>query len=189
MSKARGKPPDEPPKLEGSVEAMAEADDAVVLTVKLRNPQNRALHYIADPRGIIYDPATRRLRVQLSDQGRGPIPGGMVVEPRIRSVDPNSEASLTVRLPKTIVKLAATPSPAGDTLFEEHALTEADQIQVEIGWSDTPYYRDPRDKARGASSIASWEKQTLNLAYTPSPDRGGKRPEQGGKKPERGGKP
>lgn len=171
MSKVRGKPPEDPPRLEGSVESMTEVTDGVEISVKLRNPQDRALHYIADVRAIIFDPATRRLRVQLSDRGREPPPGGMAMEPRFRSIDPHSEALLTVRLPKTIVKLASTPSPAGDTVFEEHAVADADEIEFEIGWANVPYYRDPRDKARGASPISSWEKQGLSVTYTPHPKR------------------
>ena len=173
MSKLRSKPPGELPPLEGSVESMTEVRDGIELAIKMHNPQNRALYYIADVRAIIFDPVTRRLLVQLSDQGRELPPGGIAMEPRIRSIDPNSEAVLMVRLPKTIVKLASTPSPAGDTVFEEHAVADADQIELEIGWADTPYYRDPRDESRGASPISSWEKRPLRVTYTPHHKRNG----------------
>ena len=151
---------------------MTEVRDGLELAVKLRNPQDRALHYIADVRAIIFDPATRRLRVRLSERGLEMPPGGIAMEPRIRSIDPQSEALLTVRLPRTIVKLASTPSPSGDTVFEEHVIADADEIELEVGWSDVPYYQDPRDKSRGAYPTSSWEKQTLSVTYTPRSKQG-----------------
>ena len=129
MSAAKKGPPKrEPPNLEGAIEKMAETKDGVELSVRIRNPLNRAIHYIADVRGILFDPATRRLRVQLSDQGRELVPGGLMILPRFRTVDPNSETVMTVTLPKTIVKLAETTSPSGDVLFEEHTIADANEI-------------------------------------------------------------
>jgi hypothetical protein len=167
MSDYQQQPPsDEPPGLRGSVESMAEVDDAMELTVRLRNPLDRALHYISDVRAMIFDPATRRLRVQLSDQGREMPPGGVAMEPRFRAIDPQSESLINVRLPKTIVKLTDTPSPTGEVVFEEHAIADAQEIELEIGWADTPYYRDPRDRARGEVPLSSWEQQSLRLSFT-----------------------
>lgn len=173
MSAAKKEPPyREPPNLQGSIEAMTEIKDGVELSVRIRNPLNRAIHYIADVRGLIFDPATRRLRVQLSDQGRELVPGGVMILPRFRTVDPNSETLMTVRLPKTIVKLAGTPTPDGEVRFEEHAIADADEIELDIGWSDTPFYPDPREKARTTPPVAAWEKQTFITTYTPGSKRG-----------------
>ena len=167
MSAAKKGPPKrEPPNLEGAIEKMAETKDGVELSVRIRNPLNRAIHYIADVRGILFDPATRRLRVQLSDQGRELLPGGLMILPRFRTVDPNSETVMTVTLPKTIVKLAETPSPTGDVLFEEHTIADANEIELDIGWSDTPFYPDPREKARTVPPVAEWEKQTFVTTFT-----------------------
>ena len=172
MSAAKKGPPrQEPPNLEGAVEKMAETTDGVELSVRIRNPLNRAIHYIADVRGILFDPATRRLRVQLSDQGRELVPGGLMILPRFRTVDPNSETVMTVRLPKTIVKLAEATSPTGDVLFEEHTIANANEIELDIGWSDTPFYPDPREKSRTVPPVADWEKQTLVTTYTPPNER------------------
>ena len=172
MSAAKKGPPrKDPPNLEGAVEKMSETQDGVELSVRIRNPLNRAIHYIADVRGILFDPATRRLRVQLSDQGREVVPGGLMILPRFRTVDPNSETVMTVRLPKTIVKLAGTPSPSGDVLFEEHAISDANEIELDIGWSDTPFYPDPREKSRTVPPVADWEKQTFVTTFTPPSER------------------
>jgi hypothetical protein len=161
--------------LQGSVESMTEVDDGVELTVRLRNPLDRAIHYISDVRGMLFDPATQHLRVQLSDRGREMPPGGIAMEPRFRLIDPQSEALVRVRLPKSIVKLADVPSPTGEVVFEEHVITDADEIELEIGWADTPYYTDPRDKARGASPISSWEQESLRVTFTPPKEKGSDR--------------
>jgi hypothetical protein len=153
---------------------MTEADKAFEITVRVQNPLDRAIHYIADVRAMVFDPATRRLRVQLSDQGREMPPGGVMILPRIRRVDPNSEAATTVRLPKTIVKLAATPAPGGEVLFEEHAIADAEEIELDIGWSDTPFYADPRDASRETPPVSAWEQDTIRTVFTP-PARQGKR--------------
>lgn len=167
MSERKEPPPKEPPNLEGAVEKMTKTQDGVELSVRIRNPLNRAIHYIADVRGILFEPATRRLRVQLSDKGRELVPGGLMMLPRFRTVDPNSETVMTVSLPKTIVKLANEPLPGGDIRFEEHTIADASQIELDIGWSDTPFYPDPREKSQTIPPLADWEKQTFITTFTP----------------------
>lgn len=170
MNKNQKKSPaKESPKIRGSVESMTEADDRFELFIRLHNPLDRAIHYISDVRAMIFDPKTKRLRVQLSDQGREIPPGGIPKEPEFRKIDPRSESVIKVRLPKTIVKLSDSPSPDGETRFEEHTISEADEIELEIGWADTPYYRDPREKSRGRHPISSWEQESLHITFTPHP--------------------
>ena len=159
------------PGLQGSVEGMNEVKDGVELAVRLRNPLNRAIHYIADVRGMIFDPATRRLRVQLSDRGRELPPGGTAMQPQFRAVDPGSEALARIRLPKTIVRLSATSSPTGEVTFEEFVIADAAEFELEIGWADTPYYRDPRERAAAALPVSSWEQRSLNITYRPTKGR------------------
>ena len=164
MSDQQGQGPAEPPRLEAAVESMDEIDDGVELTVVLRNPLDRAVHYVADVRAMVFDPATRRLRVQLSDQGRELPPGGVAMQPRFRTVDPHAEVMMTVRLPRTIVRLAETPSPAGEVVLEEHAVAAADAIDLEIGWADVPYYDDPRERPRDVAPVAAWERDVARAS-------------------------
>ena len=168
MSSARRRGQDgEPHGLQAAPEGMKGTKDGFEVAVRLSNPLDRAVHYIADVRGLIFDPATKRLRVLMSDQGFELVPGAVAVEPRFASVDPQSEAVATIGLPKTIVKLAETPSPPGDVLFEEHAIADAEAVDVEIGWADTPYYVDPREKSRGAAPVSAWEQHTVHVTVTP----------------------
>jgi hypothetical protein len=168
MSSSRGRGHDADARgLEAAPEAMRKTDDGFEISIRLTNPLNRAVHYVADVRGMIFDPATKRLRVLMSDQGFEVVPGGVAVQPRFASVDPQSEAVATIRLPKTIVKLAETPSPPGEVLFEEHAIADAEAVDVEIGWADTPYYADPREKSRGAAPVSAWEQHAVHVTVTP----------------------
>jgi hypothetical protein len=162
------RPGGKPLKLLGSIESMAASDEGVELEVKLNNPNDRALHYIADVRGIIFDKATGRLRVQLSDRGRQ-MPPGIYLEPHFRMIDPRSEALVKIKLPKTIVKLTDEPSPTGEIMFEEHTIADAVEIEMEIGWADVPFYQDPRKKSRGAHPISSWEQHSLRLTSPAKP--------------------
>ena len=172
MSNKRQRPSNDAQlRLQGSIESMTELRDGIELTLRLNNPLERAIHYIADVRAIIFDPTTRRFRVRLSDQGREIIPGGMAMQPRFNVIDPHSESVIKVRLPKTIVKLTDTPSPTGEIRFEEHAIGDANEIELEIGWADTPYYNDPRDKSQDISPILSWEQQTLRVTFRTSTTR------------------
>jgi hypothetical protein len=155
----------ERPSVEAEVESVRETEDGLEVDVRMFNPLDRPIHYVADVRAIVFDPATRQLRVQLSDRGREPLPGGIAVQPRIRAIEPQSEVVANIRLPKTIVKLAKAQSPEGDVLFEEHTLTDAEEIEIKIGWADKPYYDDPREKGQGGPPIASWEQDEVRVTY------------------------
>jgi hypothetical protein len=153
----------------GVIESMTERDDRIELGVRLHNSLDRSIHYISDVRAIIYDAPTRHLRVQLSDKGRSIPLTSIPMEPRFRVVDPHSESVINIRVPKTMVKLSNTPSPTGKIIFEEQAITDASSVELEIGWADTPYYHDPREKSRGTSPIASWERRSLRVAFKARP--------------------
>lgn len=135
--------------------------DRLELVLALANPTDRTLHYIGDVRAIDWDPATRRLRLRMSDRGRAQVPGGMYVLPRFRSVEPGSEASVEVSLPRRIVRLAPQDPPTAAAVFEEHTIADADEVEVEIGWSRTPFYSDPRGRGR---PLGDWEEGTARAA-------------------------
>ena len=168
MASPKQKPSDKEPRAPtASVTSMDERDDAFEMTVRVQNPLDRAIHYIADVRAITFDPATRTVRVRLSEQGLEMPPGGMMVLPRIRRVDPQSEAAMNVRLPKTIVKLAATQTPGTEVTFEEHAIADAEEIALDIGWSETPFYADPRESSQLRSPVSTWEQATIRTVFAP----------------------
>jgi hypothetical protein len=171
MSSAQ-QPPNEPRGLEGSVESMVEVEDGVNLVVRLRNPLDRALHYISDVRGMIFDPTTNRLQVRLSERGLQTPLTSIPMQPRFRVIDPRSEALITIKLPETIVKLTETPTPTGDARFQEYRTVDATSIEVDIAWAETPYYPDPREASRTENPFTSWEQDSLRISFRGGIQRG-----------------
>lgn len=138
-------------------------DDALEVVVDVGNDGDRSLHYIAEVRAIDYDPATRRLRLRLSDRGREVFIGVAADEPTFRTVEPHGQAALVLSLPRTIVRLAALDEPSPEPRFEEQRIADATEVEVEIGWSGTPYYADVRERAEPAEA---WEEGTARAAFS-----------------------
>jgi hypothetical protein len=154
---------DDEPRLEGSSAEVRELDDRVEVSIRLRNPSARPLHYVSDVRAMRVDPATGNVTVRLSEEGLEIPPGGFFVQPRVRVIDPASEAELTVALPKTILKLGSAPAPPGESTFEELPISGAPSIAIDIGWSDSPYYADRRPDSSDKNPVAAWEKTQLRV--------------------------
>lgn len=163
----RGDPPQPPDRPGRPPEAeLREAilgPEKVELRVAVRNPNDRALYVISEVRVILYDPAARRLRVQLSDTGRTLRPGIASKIPRMRTIDPMSQAELRLELPPTITRLAPTP-PGAELAMEELAIHEAADLELVIGWAATPYYRDPRPgRGHDAPELTAWQDDEVTL--------------------------
>jgi len=126
--------------------ALRDDQKKLTLTVAIQNTGNRTLHAYATVRALRYDPATRTLEVQLSDRGlHDPAHQSTFVQPKFTSVDPNSEATLELSLPRAIARLKPGPNQIAPTV-EELPAHEAQKIDVEVAYSGTPFYRDPRPK-------------------------------------------
>ena len=123
---------------QGAVESMVEVQDGHELRVSLVNPLDTAIYCIVDVRAVTFDHSARRLRVQLSDLDREQPHGFIDMAPTLDRIAPRTEALLTIRLPKTIVRLASAPPFTGRAPIEEHAVRDAEEIQVEIGWDVAP---------------------------------------------------
>lgn len=118
----------------------------LVVHVQLRNPGNRTLHAYASVRALRYDEATKTLSVQLSDRGlREMGPSGTFQLPRFTSIDPHGETMLELSLPRTIARLKPGHNQISPVV-EEFPAYQAEQLEVEVAYSGTPFYRDPRPK-------------------------------------------
>jgi hypothetical protein len=147
-----------PDALKASVRSVDYADKRLNVSVRLSNTAPRALHYIADVRATRYDPGTRTLTLALSDEGRELIPGTINKPPVFRHIDPGSEAEIQVSVPDKIVKLSRS-APPGELAFESHGLDDIDEVVVEVGWADVPFYKDTRERARKDARLPAvrWE--------------------------------
>jgi hypothetical protein len=143
--------------LGAQLRSVRDSGDKLEIVVDVANHTDRSLHYIAEVRAINYDPETRRLRLRLSDRGRRLLIEVAAIPPTFRTVEPQSEASLVLSLPRTIVRLAPQVEPSAEPRFEEHTIADAVEVEVEIGWSQTPYYPDVRERPE---PLEAWEDGT-----------------------------
>ncbi|MBF9128960.1 hypothetical protein I0C86_08175 [Plantactinospora sp. S1510] len=153
------------PRLEARMAGISRRTGAIELAVELSNPSpDRAVHYISDLRAIVFDDATGRFLVRLTDEGRELIPSTTGALPRFAQVDPASTAVLSLRLPEEIVRMRVPEIPTAEVELERHELGPDAEIEVVIGWSDTPFYPDTRGRRSSApSSAVEWEKGQARL--------------------------
>ena len=121
--------------------------------VELANGSDRAVWAVADVRGTRYDEAARTLRVLLTDRGlASPHLVGIAMLPRFVEVAPGGRATLRVEVPKTLTRMrppAGPPQPVPE--LERLQTTEAETVEVVIGWSRAPFDR------RAGGDLAAWE--------------------------------
>ena len=149
---------------EATLDEVIDLGNRLLIRVTLRNQIDRALHYISEPRAIEYDPDANRLEVRLTDVGRVVVPGASNVAPTMQFIDPNGRAELEISLPAEIVRLVPTDGDAKRVSFAKHRIADAaagGEVVVEIGWSDVPYYEDPRSSTELTMPSTQWQQHLL----------------------------
>jgi hypothetical protein len=109
-------------------------------------------------RALRYQAAIGVLEVQLSDRGltEQPWMTGTLVMPRFTSVDPGGDTVIDLVVPRVIARLAPGQDQIVPTI-ERLPAHAARHVDVEIAWSGTPYYSDPRRKTAGPrASLVAW---------------------------------
>ena len=144
-------------ELQVTVTEVRDDGESLVLEINLHNPTERTLHAYATVRAIRYDPATQVVEVQLSDRGLSePWLAGLFIRPRFTSIDPSGDTVLALSVPRVITRLAPGQNQISAT-FERHPVHEAQYVDVEVAWSGTPYYPDPRRRAAGPrAALVAW---------------------------------
>lgn len=142
----------------GTVDARLEAE-AIVVTIELVNRSDRTMHAYRTSRGLSYERVSRTLRIRLTDHGSQTVRNtGSFVLPRFTAIDPHSSTAIELRLPRTITRIGGV-GPRGAPLIERVPIHEAHEVLVDIGWSDTPFYPDPRStKTHPAAQLQTWER-------------------------------
>jgi hypothetical protein len=133
--------------------------EAIVVSVELVNRSDRTVHAYRATRGLGYEPTSRTLRILLTDRGLRPIgDAGSFVLPQFTAVDPHGSTTIELHLPRTLTQIAGIGA-RGAPIIERVPIEEAHEFLVEVGWSDTPFYRDPRPtKAHPAAQLHAWER-------------------------------
>jgi hypothetical protein len=133
--------------------------EAIVVTVELVNRSDRTVHAYRASRGLGYEPASGTLRIRLTDRGsQAAGNAGSFVLPQFTAVDPHGSTTIELRLPRTITRIGGVGA-RGAPLIERVPIHEAHEVLVDVGWSDTPFYPDPRPtKAHPAAQLQTWER-------------------------------
>jgi hypothetical protein len=144
----------------GSVEARVE-DEAIVVRAELKNDSDRTIHAYRQARRVLYDPATQTLQVGLTDRAADSTEeGGSFVLPELTTVDPHGSTMIELRLPRVLTRIGGV-SAQGAPVIERVPIHEAAEVVLEVGWSDTPFYEDPRavpGEAHPAVQLRNWER-------------------------------
>lgn len=156
------------------------------LTVEVENPSTRTVHLYRTPRALRYDPAERRLEVQLSDRGlEEPLFLGSFIFPRFTSVDPGGRTSFTIPVPRVITRVRPGQVAVRTPEIEALPAHEAELVDIEIAWSGTPFYRDPRPHRGPRAMLVAWAQGYVTFRLDRSTGRGvpGGAPGMGGGSP------
>lgn len=139
--------------------AIVDAEDKLTLPLTLDNPLDRTIHVYGSPRGMRYDAATKTLTVLLTEQGLEEPPLGTTFNrPRFVSVDAGGSREIRLTLPRVLSHLGVNSQIPGEPAIEVEPIHEAETVQVEVGWSDQPFYFDPRDKKKSTGQqLREWE--------------------------------
>lgn len=130
----------------------------LVVTMELRNTSDVTLHAYSSLRGMRYDEATGVLHLFLTDRNFAEKRGTTFIRPRFTSVDPNGRASISLSLPRFLTRLAPSETKV-EPKIERPAIHQATAVDVELAWSDTPFYPDPRDKKKSMrEQLVTWER-------------------------------
>jgi hypothetical protein len=133
----------------------------LIVTIELKNDSDRTLHAYADPRNIQYDPATKKLTIYLTDRATKETMASIFRRPRLRAVDPKATTVLTLKLPRQLTRFAKSEEKLVSPQFEKLPIYEAESVEVNVAWSDKPFYADPRPKQvkrTAREELIAWEK-------------------------------
>jgi hypothetical protein len=152
----------DPQQLQIAEAKLEDAGEHMLLTLRYVNPTDTTLHVYAVPRAIFYDPDTNELTVRMTDQGIAEplLPPPVVLPPKLVAVDPHDEREIVVKLPRFVNRIEAGEDRRKPVLIQLPAY-EATTVNVEVAWSDKPFYRDPRGKGKSMrEQTETWQRGT-----------------------------
>ncbi len=142
------------------------------VTITVINPRNVPLHVISELRGMSYDTAQHVLTLRLAEAAPGPprkdAPTFTLPTPATVTVEPQSEAQITVKIPAILKELRQVPGEP--LLLAETDLRAMQTIRCEIASSDKPMGQFERADARALRArLAKWGK-TISRETPVKPD-------------------
>lgn len=144
-------------------------EDALVVTVTLRNRSDRTMYAYEEARKIQYDAATKRLRLLFHDHEADPVVMQHLLRPHIKEIPAGEEAEVQVRLPHEMRRLRSAAESArlaasGDaSMYDVQRLADAENVDIEVAIADTPFYPTVGDDSMGAE-LRAWAPDTLSTS-------------------------
>ena len=146
-------------------------EDALVVTVRLRNRSDRTMYAYEEARKIQYDAATKRLRLLFHDHEADPVVEQHLLRPHIKEIPAGEEADVQVRLPHEMRRLRSAEESAGlaasgDTsMYDVQRLADADNVDIEVAIADTPFYPAVGEDSMG-TELRAWAPDTLSTSLS-----------------------
>ena len=144
----------------GNVEMQDDGRNVIVM-IELRNNTDRTLHAYADPRNIQCDPAARKLTIRMTDRERMEPMQSSFRRPNLRAVDSKGVTVLRLMLPRIFNRMAQSAEKQTSPQFEKLNIFEAETVEVQVAWSDRPFYTDPQSsqtQQTARQELAAWDK-------------------------------
>lgn len=156
--------------------AVTREEQAVVVTLRLRNHSDRTLYAYSSPRKIQYDADTSRLRLVLHDEEANPTVEPHLRRPHLLELEPESETEMRIELPLQIARLrAASETTTERPEVEQIPVEEATSVDVELAYAANPFYYSSAEETMG-EQLRRWTDGQLQTTVEAKPPRGrGKR--------------
>lgn len=158
-------------------------DDQLVVRITVRNREARTVHAYSSVRRVQYDPATRTLRLCLHDghvEEDSPV-ARHLKKPRFVDLKGNADSEITLSLPPVMRRLVPSAEAGGAARAEVLDLSQAEHVEVEVGFQDTPFYFNPAGPSMRAQ-LSTWQGAVARVRHDVSvrrvrgPAGGGRRP-------------
>lgn len=133
-------------------------DDHFLIKLKVSNSIDRTVYAYSSPRKILYDPATKTLNLILHDHdvAENSILTNHLLEPAVKQVAGNSEGEIKLKLPKVIHRIKSAAETGGGKIEVELLnIQDAENVNVEIAYQDTPFYYKP-GKKNNLAQLKQW---------------------------------
>lgn len=132
--------------------------------VGVHNGTAYSLYVYQRPRRILWDEPTKTLTLAMRENECTDTSSTLCLHyafPQYVEVDGDTNEDVVVELPRTLSKLAASPTGGAAPAFEKLEIATANRVLVEMAWADDPVERtDPGQDPRKA--VIAAEREILN---------------------------
>jgi hypothetical protein len=135
------------------------------INVEVKNSSSRTLHTYASVRNIQYDAKSKVLKLSLSDHKTSDPTAAMQVHPRYAAVDPKGTRVIPLIVPRTLTQFDLSKKGTMPVL-QTIPIHEATSVEVELSWSDVPFYADTRGKKTLREQLLQWEKGVVHARFS-----------------------